>query len=33
VNEEEIEETRSWIENANPSLAQIEARAAAAPSQ
>jgi hypothetical protein len=33
VSEEEIEETRSWIENANPSLTQIEARAAAAPSQ
>ncbi len=33
VSEEEIEETRSWIENANPSLSQIEARAAAAPSQ
>jgi Protein of unknown function (DUF1353) len=32
VNEEEIEETRSWIENANPSLSQIEARADA-PSQ
>ena len=31
VSEEEIEETRSWIENANPSLTQIEARAAAAP--
>ena len=27
VSEEEIEETRSWIENANPSLSQIEARA------
>ena len=33
VSEEEIEETRSWIENANPSLSQIEARAAAVPSQ
>ena len=33
VSEAEIEETRSWIENANPSLSQIEARAAAAPSQ
>ena len=33
MSEEEIEETRSWIENANPSLTQIEARAAAAPSQ
>src|SRR6184192_629998 len=33
VSEEEIEETRSWIENANPSLSQIEARAAGAPSQ
>jgi len=31
VSEAEIEETRSWIENANPSLTQIEARAAAAP--
>jgi uncharacterized protein DUF1353 len=31
VSEEEIEETRSWIENANPSLSQIEARAAAPP--
>src|SRR5881409_3127849 len=27
VSEEEIQETRSWIENANPSLSQIEARA------
>jgi hypothetical protein len=27
VSEDEIEETRSWIENANPSLSQIEARA------
>jgi hypothetical protein len=27
VSEEEIEETRSWIENANPSLSQIESRA------
>ena len=31
VSEAEIEETRSWIENANPSLSQIEARAVAAP--
>jgi hypothetical protein len=27
VSEEEIQDTRSWIENANPSLEQIEARA------
>jgi len=34
VNEQEdIAATRDWIQNAKPSLAQIEARAAEAPSQ
>lgn len=31
VDENEVQETKSWIENANPSLAEIEQRAECVP--